>query len=730
MAEEYRIDIAVGATDNTGPALQSASKRVSQFEKSVAKTEQQLARMQRTRWQLTVHAIDRASSVILAIDRRALSLTRRAWTITLRATDYATRPIRAVANLLTSTLGLLGIAGGTWGAVIQPLRQAGEWEQTQIAFETLLGSAEQAQRFMAEAQAFAKATPFDTAGVLEASRLLLAFGFEAEQVLPMLTTIGDAASGLGKGAEGVERMVMALGQMHAKGRAQMEELLQLQELGVEASKILQEELGLTAEQVGNIGSLGLESDRVIEALLTGMRKRFGGEMERQSNTFLGLLNQIKETFNNQILLRWGVGLQLGLEPHLRRIVDWIEANQDAIDRWGDALENAGLRAADWVAEKFQGVYQWIQEVVASPRWQQADNPFEYLQILFEDWTNRNGEGWIRQKGEQIGGALKTGIRIGFGGAWNILKSVQGTAGGTVLDLWLLSQVAPGLWFTGATVARGVQWGRRSWQWLRGLGKGAAAAAGAVQATAASGAAAAGASSAAAAATSALTSGAAAGAARAIPIYGPNGQIIASVAQSADDVARAAATGSRLLGSLRSLGSTVGRYGGPIGALLGTGIGLLGVVGAPDKGAAIGSAIGSGLGGWGGAAGGAAIGSMIAPGIGTVIGGLLGGLLGGWGGGKVGGWLGDKATPDVVPTVAQSVGPAVFVTIEPGAVQCQYQIEADADAQSILKVIRQNHREICDDLAETLVNELSSVLSNLVVVRRRAPLYATARIAEF
>src|SRR5690606_4692953 len=114
-------------------------------------------------------------SVIQAVNRRAWALTRGAYTITLRAVDYATRPIRAVGNALTSVLGLVGIAGGTWGGIVQPLRLAGDLEQTQIAFETMLGDAERAARFIREAQMFARATPFDTEGVLEASRLLMAF---------------------------------------------------------------------------------------------------------------------------------------------------------------------------------------------------------------------------------------------------------------------------------------------------------------------------------------------------------------------------------------------------------------------------------------------------------------------------------------------------------------------------------------------------------------------------
>lgn len=713
MAEEYRIDISVGATDNTGPALQSASKRVSAFEKSMERTERQLQRMDRTRWELTIHAVDRASSVILAVNRRALGLTRGAFTITLRAVDYATRPIRAVGNALTSVLGLVGIAGGTWGGIVQPLKLAGDLEQTQIAFETMLGDAERAARFIREAQQFARETPFDTEGVLEASRLLMAFGFEAEQVIPMLTTLGDTAAGLGAGSEGIERLTRALGQMQAKGRVQAEELLQLQELGVPAAQILQEELGLTAKQVANIGEIGLSSAKAIEALLAGMAKRYGGLMQKQSKSFQGLWNNIKETFQTQILMKWGEGLRLGIQPHLMRLVEWIETNQATVERWGATLQEVGQRAAEWLVQKFQGVYEWLQQVMASPEWQAAEGPWEHLQVLWDAWWSGGGETWVRETGSRIGNALKEGIKAGLGTAWEWFKDVQGTPGGYALDALLLAEMLPGLsalFTVGGGVVRG---GRNVWRWLRGIRGGAAAASAARAATSAVGASSAVAAQAATAAQAAATAG------RVVEIVGPSGQVLSRVAQEADDVLRAAgaaaSTGSRALGSFgRFAGALgkVGRFAGPAAAVLGTGLALLGAAGAENKVQAIGGAVGGGLGGWGGAAAGAALGSAVLPGVGTVIGGLLGGLAGGFGGEWLGGRIGTAIAnrSQTAPTTVTATSSTPTVVVQVTANQT-YQIRTATSAQDVLRIIRQNQREIADTLADEISDALQVVFSN-------------------
>ena len=93
----------------------------------------------------------------------------------------------------------------TYGAVrhgfMNPLRMSSEFEQAEIAFTTMLGSAEKAQEFIEEMNRFAIETPFDVAGVQDAAKRMLAFGFRQEQIIPYLTAIGNAAAGLGGGTD-------------------------------------------------------------------------------------------------------------------------------------------------------------------------------------------------------------------------------------------------------------------------------------------------------------------------------------------------------------------------------------------------------------------------------------------------------------------------------------------------------------------------------------------------
>jgi tape measure domain-containing protein len=205
---------------------------------------------------------------------------------------------------LTATIGVLG-RGARWGALGVGVlggmigrvgtQSASGMEQAKIGFETMLGSAEKADAFLRDMARFAEQTPFDFPGLIQASQRLLAFGFAAEKIKPMLTTIGDAASGLGAGAEGIDRITLAIGQMQAKTKIQGDELLQLTEIGIPALQILAEGLGKSTAKVSEMSRKGLLSAKEgIPILLEGMDRRFGGLMAKQSKSLSGLWSTFKD----------------------------------------------------------------------------------------------------------------------------------------------------------------------------------------------------------------------------------------------------------------------------------------------------------------------------------------------------------------------------------------------------------------------------------------------------
>jgi len=187
--------------------------------------------------------------------------------------------------------GILAGAASTVGA-------AAQMEMATASFTQMLGSEAEATRYVAELRKFATQTPFEFKDLTQASRLMLAFGFAAKDVIPMLTDIGDAMGALGANAEVMNRVIRNFGQIQAKGKLSMEEVLQLAEAGIPVFSILQKHLGLSAAQMGDIGRQGISADRAIAALRKGMAELYGGGMQKQMGTTAGALSNFSDAIFN------------------------------------------------------------------------------------------------------------------------------------------------------------------------------------------------------------------------------------------------------------------------------------------------------------------------------------------------------------------------------------------------------------------------------------------------
>ena len=153
---------------------------------------------------------------------------------------------QVLKNALSFTIGMgafEAIKKGFRTVIGEAINFNSMMEQARIGFATMLGSAEAAQAFLNEIANFAKDTPFEFPELLDASKLMLAYGFAAKDVLPMMEAVGNATAALGLGAEGINRIIRALGQMRAKGKLSAEEMRQLTETGLLPGRYLRKQWG-------------------------------------------------------------------------------------------------------------------------------------------------------------------------------------------------------------------------------------------------------------------------------------------------------------------------------------------------------------------------------------------------------------------------------------------------------------------------------------------------------
>ena len=239
-----------------------------------------------------------------------------------------------------AVVGLAGIGAAITGIGIKAVQAAAKLQNVQTAFTNMLGSGEKSAAFVKELQQFAAKTPFEFSQVTEAAQKFLAFGFTAEQVIPTLTAVGDAAAGVGLGADGINRVTLALGQMAAKSRVQADEMLQLTEAGIPAWQMLADKIGKSVPEVMDMVSKGsVDAATGINALVDGMNKKFGGMMEQQSATIQGTWSTLMDGLEQSASQ---VGLKISEAFNLPEIFQSIG---DTLTNFATTVQTSGLTEA-------------------------------------------------------------------------------------------------------------------------------------------------------------------------------------------------------------------------------------------------------------------------------------------------------------------------------------------------------------------------------------------------
>ena len=173
----------------------------------------------------------------------------------------------------------------------------GEFQQLEVAFTTMLGSASKANSLMTQLVKTAATTPFDLKGVANGAKQLLAYGTEADQVNGTLIKLGNIAAGL---SLNLNDLVWLYGTTMTQGRMFTMDLRQFQGRGIPMAEAIAKVLGTTKDKVAELVSQGkVTSDvvnKAIDTMSTGSGK-FAGLMEAQSRTITGQISNIEDSID-------------------------------------------------------------------------------------------------------------------------------------------------------------------------------------------------------------------------------------------------------------------------------------------------------------------------------------------------------------------------------------------------------------------------------------------------
>lgn len=208
---------------------------------------------------------------------------------------------KSIDDVISNIQNSMNIAIGGWSIgkfVNQMMQVRGQFQQTEMAFKTMLQSEEKADALMKQMIHTAAITPFGVEDVTEGAKQLLAFNVAAEDVNKTLIGLGDVAAGMGLN---LKDLVMLYGTTIAKGKMDTMDLYQFLNRGIPIADEIAKVMGLDVtnaikEVQKQIKAGKVTSDIFIQAMqsMTAEGSKFGGLMEAQSKTITGQISNIKD----------------------------------------------------------------------------------------------------------------------------------------------------------------------------------------------------------------------------------------------------------------------------------------------------------------------------------------------------------------------------------------------------------------------------------------------------
>lgn len=193
-------------------------------------------------------------------------------------------------------VGGLAIGAGLVSLARTGIEAAMSMESLNAQFTVMAGSAERASQLIQEISDFAKATPFSKMGLADAGKTLMAFGMQAENVVPTLKMLGDVA---GADQNKLKGLALVFGQIQSTGRLMGQDLLQLINQGFNPLTVLSKQTGLSMKDLKDAMEKGaISADMVTAAfrIATSEGGMFYQNLLKQSETLAGRLSTLKDNF--------------------------------------------------------------------------------------------------------------------------------------------------------------------------------------------------------------------------------------------------------------------------------------------------------------------------------------------------------------------------------------------------------------------------------------------------
>lgn len=183
------------AADAAGQSIDRSREYVSKFDEQANKTQMNLAKWAKEKYQIYLEAKENISPVLDTIGGGVKSLAGKTWSFTLKALDFATTPVRTLLNLLKNPLLQAGAFFGVSLGLTDTINTQKDFEAAMSQVQATSGAdADEMERLTKKAEEMGATTKFTASDSAEAMNYMAMAGWKTEDMPDGITGIMNLAA--------------------------------------------------------------------------------------------------------------------------------------------------------------------------------------------------------------------------------------------------------------------------------------------------------------------------------------------------------------------------------------------------------------------------------------------------------------------------------------------------------------------------------------------------------
>ena len=186
-------------------------------------------------------------------------------------------------------------------SLVQSIVQVrGQFQQLELAFNTMLRSTEKSQVLMSQLVDTAARTPFDLTSIAQGAKQMLAFGSNVESVVDEIVMLGNVASGV---SAPLGDLIYLYGTLRSQGRAYTVDIRQFAGRGIPIYEELGKVLNVDRQELNKLVTEGKVGFPEVEKAFKNMTSEGGiyfNLMQEQSKSLTGMLSNLGDAWDSAL----------------------------------------------------------------------------------------------------------------------------------------------------------------------------------------------------------------------------------------------------------------------------------------------------------------------------------------------------------------------------------------------------------------------------------------------